>query len=346
MNQLDLSDLGVLSTLQGALSRFSQDAGEAVRMAENEICQTQEWLQQRATHWQRQVEQARQEVARAQEALSACLNSGSRDRDGNYRPPDCSRQVDAVNRARYRLAECERHLQTAKVWQGRVEQSVNSYRREAYRLQQVTGGHTQKAKGFLQKALSSYQKVLEAANMVGIAGALVAGGVGFAVNAFVKGVNLLIGRDNQLMGDAAEQVAELVTAEELGLKVVEFDRKYRGFDRILQGPNGNYLVLESKKSDVGKLHLRADSYGHRQASAGWVEHLAQQMTMPGSEFYSPTNAAIGKQMLDVGSTNVPVIAAVTNPTSGTMDLYLRIGPDAMSADWTPLSSGIQLEKPE
>lgn len=346
MTQLDLQDLQVLSDLQVALARFAQDAQESLRRAQNEIHQTQEWLQERNNHWQRQVNIARRAVVKAEADLAACQASGSRDRQGNYVPPDCRQQIRVLAQTRSQLHDCEENLQTTHIWRGRVEQGINSYNREAHRLQYLANEHTQKSLAYLQKSLNSYQKVLEAANIVGIAANLTVGGILWAAGAFVKGVRMVIGRENNVMGAAAEDVAEQVAIEELGLSPVEFDRKHKGFDRILQGPNGNYMVLESKKSDAGKLHLDPNSYGYRQTSVGWVRHLAQQMTTPGSEFYSETNARIGQKMLDMGAANVPVIATVTNPIAGSVDIYLRTGPDALADDWAPLEIGILLEKPK
>lgn len=341
MTQLDLRALQVLSDLQIALVRFAQDAQEVLRVARNDIYQTQGWLQERVSHWQQQTETARRAVTKAEADLAACQASGSRDR-----PPDCSRQIRILTQARNQLRDCEENLRVAQLWRNRVDQSVNNYSREARRLQYLADEHTQKAVAYLQKSTDSYQRVLEAANSVGISMNLVMRGVSSVIDKLVEGANQAIGREPGILGDAAEGIGEQIAIEEFGLSPVKFDRKQKGFDRILQGPNGKYMVLESKKSNDGKLHLDPNSYGYRQASVGWVRHLAQQMTAPGSEFYSETNARIGQKMLDMGAANVPVIATVTNPVTGSVDIYLRTGPDALADDWDPLQVGIPLEKPK
>ncbi len=57
-----------------------------------------------------------------------------------------------------------------------------------------------------------------------------------------------VGCASLLIGKAGKDIAQSVTEDELGLQAVPFDQTKHGFDRILQGPSGQIIVLESKVS--------------------------------------------------------------------------------------------------
>jgi hypothetical protein len=333
MTQLDLHDLGVLTALRAALDRFSVGAQEALGMAEDEMQRTREWVEDRIHHWQRQTDMARREVIQANDALRRCLSSG---RQGEP-PPNCNAQAHALRLAEAKLHSCQENLQTAQRWRTRLAQAFQEYQREARRLHDLATAHTDKARASLSKSAEAYEKVWQAARMVGIGINLGAGSVGIGIAAMNRGVNLIFGRANQALGDAGESIAQQVTADELGLKVVQFDRRQHGFDGILQGPNGQYLLLESKTSEDDTLHLAPDSYGYRQASAAWVAHVAQLMSTPGTELYSETNAKIGQTILQIGAEQVPMLGVVTNKQTNKISIYLRAGDDALAKDWLLIS---------
>jgi hypothetical protein len=341
MTQLDLHDTQILADLQAALGRFTAGAQESLRLAEAEIGRTREWLHERVGHWQREVERAQREVARAEAALRRCLASGYRDERGYYHQPDCSCEARAVERAYAFSQECENNLHTAQLWHSRVEQAVNEYQRAARRLADVADAHTGRARAFIGRARAQYDAVLAAgravgdlvADLVAVAGVLsrapgLAGGVTASLRATV-------GRVWPARGALGEEINVSAALEELGLKEVRFDQAKHGFDRILRGPAGQIIVLESKTSDEGKLVLETRAGGYKQGSAAWVEHIARQMTDPTSELWSQDNERIGRQILEQGPEKVPVLAAVLNPNTGVTDIYLRT--DAAAEEWTLLS---------
>lgn len=339
MTRLDLHNLDVLTELRTALGQFTEGTQESLRIAEEEIRRIQEWIEGRVHHWQRQVDNGRRDVAQAEMTLRRCQASSTRDSRGGVHPPDCRQEAWALTQAQARLRTNQENLQLTRQWRERLAQAINDYRQQARRLEDLTTAHTEKGRAYLQKSAVGYETVLAAARMMGLGIAAGASGVGAGVAIMIEGVNKFIGRANLLAGDAAEGIAQQVTADELGLKIVQFDQRKHGFDGILQGPNGQYILLESKASDDGKLHLDPDSYGHRQASAGWVAAVAQRMATPGSDLYSITNAQIGQAILDSGPANVPMLAVVTDKQTNTVNIYLRAGSEAMSADWLLLLSG-------
>jgi len=337
MTQLDLRDTQILADLQAALGRFATGVQESLRLAEAEIGRTREWLHERVGHWQREVERARREVARAEADLRRCLASGYRDERGYYHQPDCSREARAVERAYAFLRECENNLHTAQLWRSRVEQAVNEYQRAARRLADVADAHTGRARAFIGRARAQYDAVLAAGRAVGdlVAVAGVLSRAPGLMGAITASLGATVGRVWPARGALGEEINVSAALEELGLKEARFDQAKHGFDRILRGPAGQIIVLESKTSDEGKLVLETRAGGYRQGSAAWVEHIARQMTDPTSELWSQDNERIGRQILEQGPEKVPVLAAVLNPNTGVTDIYLRT--DAAAEEWTLLS---------
>lgn len=334
MAQLDLRDLNSLYILRAAFGQFSAGTQEALQMAEAEIQRTLEWIDGRVHHWQRQIVVCQRERDRASDALRRCQASIGNSRDHSL---DCREQAHALNQIEAKLRLCKENLQTTQRWRTHLDRAIQEYRREALKLHILSTDHTDKARAYLNKSVKGYEAVLQAAQMVGVGVSLGEGGLGIGVSIISKGVNLLIGRTNQAVGDAGEGIAQQVVSNELGLKIVPFDQRKRGFDGILQGPNGQYLLLESKTSEDNKLHLSADSYGFRQASADWVAHVAQLMCTPGTELYSDTNAQIGQTILQIGAQQVPMLGVVTNKQTNKVTIYLRTGGDALADDWLLLS---------
>lgn len=337
MTQLDIGDTQTLIDLQAALGRFASGARESLNLADAEICRTKEWLHERVSHWQREVERARRGVAQAEADLHRCQASGYRDERGYYHQPDCSGQARALERAHTFLRECENHLRTAQLWRSRVEQAVNEYQRSARRLADVASTHTERARAFIDRATAQYESVLASQKAIGdmMAAAGAVGRFPALVGAVRASLGTAVGSLNPLIGAVGEDINVSVVLEELDLKEVKFDQAKHGFDRVLQGPSGQIIVFESKTTGGGKLVLKPTKDGHKQGSVGWVERVAKAMTVPTNAQYSIDNERIGRQILEQGAHKVPVLAAVLNPHTGLTDIYLRTDDSAKA--WVILS---------
>ncbi|MBI5714834.1 MAG: hypothetical protein HZC38_15655 [Chloroflexi bacterium] len=333
---LNLNDKQSLVDMQNALSRFAKETHDTLHSAEKEISRTLEWLRERVMHWQREVDRAQRALSQAIATLARCEAMA---RSDDYYV-DCSSEEREVQRARAYLYKCQENLQVAQTWRSRVEQAVNEYRREAQRLKDVASTHTDKAQSELRKVAVKYQAVQEAQAGLNVAGAMVSIGSSVASAAGIKLLTLMIGNANRQQGDLGERVAEKVVEEELGYKVAKFDKSLHGFDRVFITPDEQIIVLESKVSSSGGLHL-GEGYGYKQGSVGWVECVAREMINEQSSLYSPDNFLIGKQILDSGSQNISVLATVINPTTGLCDIYQRS--DTTANDWQLLSENILVE---
>lgn len=336
MTQLDLSDLGILDDLRAALGRFAAETRDALAAARTDIMRTQEWLSERVNHWQRMVERARQEVARAEADLRRCQASGYRDQQGYYHQPDCSHQAYLFERALAHLRECENRLHAAQAWRSRLEQAASEYQRTGARLNDLVGGHTERAQAFLERVAARYVDVQAAAGIVG--GALAAAAVLGWADAAIRALGAVAGRAYKARGELFEEPALRLTLDELGLREVAFDRRSHGFDGLLRGPSGQIIVFESKTSDRGELVLDTTRDGNKQASAAWVERVARAMTDPNSELWTSDNERIGREIREQGAGHTPILATVINPNTDQADIYLLL--DAAAETKTLLSGGL------
>lgn len=345
MTKLDLRNLDTLTELKSALRRFAAEAQESLQVSHEGIDRTREWVATEIQRRQRQVEDSRRAVAQAENALHRCQASGYRDDRGIEHRPNCSVQERTLIDAQAKLRQSQENLQLAQRWQRRLEQGIGEYERQARLLDDLVQGHTDRACARLERSSKQYEAVLAAAYAVGASSIMASGGLGLglAIDTFIAGTNLVMGLTNHSLGEAGEGISSSVVVEQMGLAVVPFDRRRHGFDGILQAPNGQYVLLESKTSNDGKLHLNPDSYGHRQTSVGWVAAVAERMMTPGHELYSETNAQIGQAILAAGPEKVPMLAAVVNTTTNRVSIMLRIGPEAETADWTLLSDDNPVE---
>jgi hypothetical protein len=317
---LNIQSIGVLTDLQYSLAQFSDSMSQGLQTAENEIRRIQEWIKIRENYWQREVQRARQDVERARINLSRCEASGYRDKDGYYHPPDCSSEIRILSKAESNLRTCEENLNVAKKWHARLENSIEDYHREVRRFSDISGRHTERARSNLGYLIEKYERVRAAAISIG--------GMEIFVGAIIGLIGITIGRANYALGSIAEDISEKVIEEELAFKVLKFDQKKHGIDRILQTPSGQIVVLESKLNSAGKLALKKTRDGNIQGSAQWVSIVAHEMTRQGSELWSPVNESIGRQILEAGPENIPVLASVVKRNFELADIYMRIDNEA------------------
>lgn len=165
---LELRDIQTLRDFQKALSHYSSGVQEALRVADTEIRRSQDWLQERINHWQRETERAERELSQAQNELQRCKASGYTDQDGRYHAPDCSAQAHALARAEAHLRTCEENLSTAQTWRSRIGQAENEYQSKSRRLLDIAGEHTERACNSLRNLADRYEIARAAASSIGL----------------------------------------------------------------------------------------------------------------------------------------------------------------------------------
>jgi hypothetical protein len=162
---LNLQNISSLTDLQNSLSRFAIAAQEILRTTQNEINRTMTWLSERINHWQGEVERAKHTVTQAETNLRRCKANSSRDERNRH--SECSAEEEALAAAIAHLRICQVNLQTAKIWQSRVEQASAEYQRQAHRLETLTTSHAEKTRVFLNQTAAKYTQVQDAEMVVG-----------------------------------------------------------------------------------------------------------------------------------------------------------------------------------
>ncbi len=306
------ADIEALKALRQALLTYANRQAEALDEAEREIGRTQERLAQREEYWRRQV-------WRRSEELQQCLWEAQRAAAEGYYV-DCSGYE-------YALHQAEEELERVVQWGRRVEEAAAQYRRVARRLISVLENDLPRATGFLADRIAALEAYY-AQQVTGAALALVGAGVAGIMGGVIGAIRRSEGQLRRLIGHTGEQIAAQVLSERFGLEPVPFDQPQHGFDRVLRAPGMPLVIMESKVSSSGELHLGQTRAGE-QASAEWIADKAARMVDRTSAQWSPANERIGKMVQELGPGNVPAAAVVVNPETGMADVYWRSG----GSDW-------------
>jgi hypothetical protein len=171
MSDLNLSNPQVLGDMQAALARFSSRLTEALQVAENEVVRTNDWLNERMNHWQRELDRAQQELQRAQSDLRNCQSQ---------RDSSCSSEEQAVRYAIQKCNYCEQALQTVRQWRDRINKEYSDYQRMAWRMQELAQQTTSAAAQSLKQYGNKYAEVYSSMSEGG--GGDGGGGIGAAFN--------------------------------------------------------------------------------------------------------------------------------------------------------------------
>ena len=172
---LDLKDIQTIFDLKTAINRFSDGIQIALKAANTEINRTFEWLQERMSYWQHEIECAQQELSRAQADLRRCENSGYYDDDGYYHQPYCGCEEQAVERATSYLKQSNEALQTVRGWYNRIEQTASDHMSAANQLNKIADWQSEKAQINLNQTAEKYEAVQSTAGQVGGIGDLLVG---------------------------------------------------------------------------------------------------------------------------------------------------------------------------
>lgn len=136
---------------KSALKRFTDRTWGALRRTDQEIIRAEEWLQSGVRYWRRMVQNCRQEVDDATEALDSCQEDSDR---------DCGRQEDALDRAKSRLHRSEEGLANQLQWMGAVSNAANEYRTQAERLKGYLATDVPRGDALIGRAISNLEKFL------------------------------------------------------------------------------------------------------------------------------------------------------------------------------------------
>lgn len=316
------ADIEALKELRHALPIFAGRQSDALQEAEAEIVRTQAALHEAELRWRYEIERRRAE-------LEACYVQAMIAAQQGY-AVDCSGYVQALRYA-------EEHLTRILEWQRQVEMAVSQYRSAAQSFTSTLHDLIPRATSFLADRITALEAYY-AMRVVQTAVALAKSGVGGVMGGVIGAVRRSRGELSRVMGSVGEQIAAHILTEKFGLEEVPFDQPKHGFDRIFRAPGMPLIVVESKVSSSGELHLRPTQAGE-QGSPGWIAAEAARMADRDSAQWSPANERIAALIQELGAENVPALTVVVNPTTNQADIYART-----PTGWQPLRSGISLEE--
>lgn len=159
MSSAHVEAISALEELRNALLRFKSEAQSALDAARMETKRTQEWLQERLYHWQKEVHRRERILQEAQAALRTCESRTYRDSEGRVHVPNCSLEQENVTRAKRFLEEAEKELRTVTEHKQRVEGAAARYELQSLLLMRKLDSDLNKATQLLEHSvtvLSSY----------------------------------------------------------------------------------------------------------------------------------------------------------------------------------------------
>jgi hypothetical protein len=146
----NVSSIESLGQLRAALCTFGEKAAEAVLAADAEIQRTVDWLDDQVGYWRHEVRRWEDEVFRARTELSRrrMLKIGDR-------PPDCTEQEEALERARQALAHAEDQVEATRRWQRLWHEAVIEYGGPVGQFKGLLEGDLPRAIALLERKIES-----------------------------------------------------------------------------------------------------------------------------------------------------------------------------------------------
>lgn len=156
---LDLRDIQALTSLQTALSGFSDGLREALSSGRSDILGRLEWMQAKVQERKQTLEEVRSVVEMAEADLYTCEHNGLYTPEGYYIPLDCSLQATNLQRARQLLEKVEKRLENAQAWQMRLQQAAAEFDQMQSGLERLAADHTSQARNALGQLAERYAAV-------------------------------------------------------------------------------------------------------------------------------------------------------------------------------------------
>jgi hypothetical protein len=151
-----VESLESLIELKAALCVFTAEAKEALSSVEMEIQRSVAWLDEQLKQWQAEVRRGEDAVFQAKNELvrRKMMRIGDR-------PPDCSEQEEALERARVRLEHAEEQVEKTRRWQRELPEAVITYEGPARQLGGVLEADMPRADAFLENKIASLEAYVQ-----------------------------------------------------------------------------------------------------------------------------------------------------------------------------------------
>lgn len=147
-----------LEDFKAVLCNFDQEARDALTAVELEIRRTVDWIgDDQYKYWQVEARRREETVLHAKADLDRCRIAAT-----FGRPPDCTDQKKALQKAKARLVEAEEKIEAVKRWRRQLEQEVADFQGPSQQLSSMLAVDVPRAAAELQRmilALESYVAV-------------------------------------------------------------------------------------------------------------------------------------------------------------------------------------------
>ncbi len=158
--QANVHSLEAVEAVRGELIAFVDRVRQSLDVLEVEMRRMVDWLEHdRPAYWKRQIRLALDEVNEAQKALHRCLMFPIGDRR-----PSCREERAALQRAKERLAYCQRKVEQVKHWSNVVRHEVFEYQgriSQLVRVVEIDGPYAIGILGRIRDQILEYQAVTQ-----------------------------------------------------------------------------------------------------------------------------------------------------------------------------------------
>jgi hypothetical protein len=165
-NTVDIKDINALVSLGASFRDFRQQVLSQIAEIHSTVMKESEWIQDKVSSYQREVERSRRDVEAAKSDLYRCQHSGTRDREGHDQRPSCGAEERALALAQARLQEWTQRLQLAQRWRSQVEAAATEFKKEENRLSQLITSDMEKGLSDLGRLIAAYQAVSASAHQI------------------------------------------------------------------------------------------------------------------------------------------------------------------------------------
>jgi hypothetical protein len=150
----NVASIAALRDFHSALTVFQEEVQKAVAAADMEVSRAQDWIEGQLRSWERARRDLMDEVSQAKLALQSRKMFKLWDR-----PPDCTEQEEALDRAERRLEMCEQKIVNCTKWRVQYQKAAEEFEAPLRRLQTYVDGDMERGKALLARmsaALEAY----------------------------------------------------------------------------------------------------------------------------------------------------------------------------------------------
>jgi hypothetical protein len=159
MTSANVNSIVAVREFKAALIRFAEEAASALDMMTSQIHRAVDWVEhERPAYWQQQVKVAFDEVAEARARLNTCQMrtvAGHR--------PSCIEEKQDYERAKRRLAYCQKMVPNVRRWAVKLRHEADEYRGRMGTLARAVEVDLPRMVALIERTATALEKYAEVA---------------------------------------------------------------------------------------------------------------------------------------------------------------------------------------